>query len=88
MTTKGTVNNYRGSFRTKKTNQIVVIPNEGEKNKEHANTLVGKKFVIKTSGGKELFGTVTKAHGNSGAVRVRFKKGFPGELLGKTGELR
>ena len=84
---KGIVNNYRGSHKTQKTNQVVVLPAEGEKTKEYANSLVGKRFMITTSGGKELVGKVTKAHGNSGAIRVRFKKGFPGQLLGKGGEI-
>jgi len=49
--------------------------------KEKANELVGKKVVWKSPGSKEINGEVRSAHGNSGAVRVLFETGMPGQAI-------
>jgi large subunit ribosomal protein L35Ae len=36
---------------------------------------------------KTLIGKIIGFHGNNGAVRVKFKKGVPGQALGTTVEL-
>jgi large subunit ribosomal protein L35Ae len=79
---KGTIVNFRSSAKRQTTNQMVIIV-DGIDNKEKAETIVGKNVVYKTEGGKEITGKVTFAHGNSGAVRVLFERGMPGQAISK-----
>ena len=51
-------------------------------NKDKASKLIGKKVVWKTSAGKQMVGQITNIHGNSGALRVRFDIGLPGQSIG------
>jgi len=78
---KGRIVNYRRGVHTEYTNQYVV-ETEGIADRASADGIVGKKIVFKTSGGKEIVGKVSKAHGNSGAVLARFDKGLPGQAMG------
>ena len=79
----GIISHFRGSFRRKKGNQIIlVIP--GVDQREKAKTYVGKA-VVWTSEGKNktlIKGKVSSPHGNKGAVRVIFERGLPGQSLG------
>ena len=43
---------------------------------------VGKKVIWKTSAGKQMVGQITNIHGNTGALRVRFDTGMPGQSIG------
>lgn len=76
--------NYRGSKRTQKGNQLVVlIPAVDSADK--AKKLVGK-IVVWTSPGKmkkQIKGKVSSTHGSTGAVRVIFERGMPGQSLGQ-----
>jgi len=51
-----------------------------------AGQLIGQKVVWKGEN-KKLGGKIVGFHGKNGAVRVRFKKGVPGQALGTTVEL-
>jgi large subunit ribosomal protein L35Ae len=51
-----------------------------------AGQLLGRKVVWKGEN-KKLTGKVVGFHGKNGAVRVRFKRGVPGQALGTTVEL-
>jgi len=51
-----------------------------------ASQLIGKKVVWKGET-KSLSGKIVGFHGKNGVVRVRFKKGVPGQALGTTVEL-
>lgn len=85
--TKAVIVNYRGSYKTKKMNQFVLIP-EGTKTKDDANKLVGKRAVWTIPGKKtKKMGTITAPHGINGAVRARFANGLPGQALGTTAEI-
>ena len=78
---EGTIVHFRGSRRVKRTNQMVLkVP--GVDNKDKASKLIGKKVVWKTSAGREMVGQITNIHGNSGALRVRFDIGLPGQSIG------
>jgi len=79
---EGTISNYkRGRHTVHPKHCIIVFP--GIKNKNDANKLIGRLVVWTSSTGKELKGTITRAHGNHGAVRAHFKKaGVPGQALG------
>ena len=74
--------NFRGSRRVKKGNHMIVAVN-GVDDKEKAGKLVGKKVAWKSPGGKQISGKVASAHGNSGALRVIFETGMPGQSIGQ-----
>lgn len=78
---EGIIVNFRGSRRVKKGNHMIVEISSVD-SKEKASQLVGKKVVWKTSAGKVISGKVASAHGNSGALRVIFETGMPGQSLG------
>lgn len=60
----------------------MIVQVNGVDNKEKASQLIGKKIIWKTSAGKQLVGHITNIHGNSGALRVRFNTGMPGQSIG------
>jgi len=78
---EGTIVHFRGSRRVKRSNQMVVLVADVN-DKDKASKLIGKKVVWKTSAGKQMVGQVTNIHGNSGALRVRFDTGMPGQSIG------
>ncbi len=78
---EGTIVHFRGSRRVKRSNQMVVQVSSID-SKEKASKLVGKKVIWKTSAGKQLTGQITNIHGNTGALRVRFDTGMPGQSIG------
>ena len=86
MRMKGKLSNYRQGVHTEYTNQYVVKV-EGVGDRASADGIIGKKVVWKTTTGKEIVGKVSKAHGNSGAVLVRFDKGLPGQAIGTDVEI-
>ena len=51
-----------------------------------AGQLIGKKVLWKSKN-KEHAGKIVGFHGKNGAVRVKFKKGIPGQALGTIVEL-
>ncbi|MFP4568072.1 MAG: 50S ribosomal protein L35ae [Candidatus Woesearchaeota archaeon] len=77
----GTIINFRRGKHITSPNQMIIKP-EGLSNKEDAAKLVGKKVVFNT-GKKDMVGSVASAHGNSGAVRVIFESGMPGQAIGQ-----
>ncbi|PLW79556.1 50S ribosomal protein L35ae [Candidatus Woesearchaeota archaeon] len=79
---EGTIVNFRSGRHTQYDNQMIVVV-DSLKSREDASKLVGKKVVFKTESGKELTGEVRSAHGNSGALRVLFETGMPGQSKGK-----
>lgn len=78
---EGVIKNFKRGRHTVTGNQMVVYINE-VKSKEEAAKLVGKSVVWKSPAGKEIKGKVRSAHGNSGAVRVLFETGMPGQAIG------
>ncbi len=83
MEKSGVIVNYRGSYKTKrKPNQMVVMP-VGAKSKDDSKELIGAR-VTWTNGKTSITGTATHSHGAKGALRVRFDKGLPGESIGNS----
>jgi len=78
---EGTIINYRGSHKTQYPNQMI-LKVDGIETKEKAKSLLKKTVVWLTPAKKEIKGTITKEHGNKGAVRVKFEKGLPGQAIG------
>lgn len=80
----GVISHFRGSFRRKKGNQMVVIV-PGVDSNENAKSYIGKSATW-TSSGKEkklIKGKISATHGNKGALRVIFERGLPGQSLGQ-----
>jgi len=78
---EGTIVNFRRSMHTTSGNQMVIKVDSIE-SLEDAKKLVGKKAVFNT-GKKDITGDITSTHGNSGALRVRFETGMPGQSIGQ-----
>ena len=78
---EGTIVNYRGSHKTQYPNQMIVKV-ESIETKEKAKELLKKTVIWETPTKNQIKGTITKEHGNKGAVRVKFEKGLPGQALG------
>jgi len=83
---KGMIVNYRSSRHRQKDNHMVIIVN-GVNTRDKAKTMVGKEILYKTEAEREIKGKIASAHGNSGAMRVIFEKGMPGQSLSKTIEI-
>lgn len=81
---EGIISNFRRGKRTVYTNQMIIAVKEID-SKEKANKLLKKKVIWSSSGKqkKQITGIITKAHGNNGALRVKFYKGMPGQAIGK-----
>ena len=84
---KGIVVNFR-SGRTTQYGNHMVIKVESIKDRAKAKVLVGKEVTYTTEAGKVLKGKVASAHGNSGALRVIFETGMPGQSIGRTVEIK
>ncbi len=79
---KGVIKNYRRGRHNANERQLV-IEIDGVTSKEKAYSLVGSRVEWKSPSGKVFNGTITSAHGNSGAVRALFHKGLPGQCIGQ-----
>ena len=77
--------NYRIGIRTQSSRECL-IKFKGIDSTTQAGPLIGQKVVWKGAN-KPLVGKIINFHGNSGAVRAKFKKGVPGQALGTTVEL-
>jgi large subunit ribosomal protein L35Ae len=78
---EGIIAHFKGSNHRKVGNQMIVVIASVD-NKDKAAKLVGKKVTWASSAGKEIKGEVRSAHGNSGALRVLFETGMPGQAIG------
>lgn len=78
---EGIISNFRQGRHHTYGNQMVII-SETLKNRADAEKLVGKKVTWHT-GKKDIVGEIRSAHGNSGALRVLFETGMPGQSVGQ-----
>ncbi len=86
-TMEGTIANFRRGRHNQSSNQMIVQV-ASIQSRDDATKLVGKKVVFKTQTGKEITGEVRSAHGNSGALRVLFETGMPGQSVTKKVEIQ
>ncbi len=77
---EGTIVNFKMSRHTQKGNHMVVLP-KGVSTRAKAAELVGKTVTWISPAKREIKGKVASAHGNSGAVRVVFETGMPGQSI-------
>jgi large subunit ribosomal protein L35Ae len=76
---EGVIVNFRmARHHTYGDQMIVKVP--GVDTRDAAAKLVGKKVVWNT-GVRDISGEVRSAHGNSGALRVLFETGMPGQAI-------
>ncbi len=75
--------NFRRGRHVQYPNQLILQVN-GISSKEKAKSLIGKSLSWISPGKekKEIKGEIKSTHGNSGAVRAKFTRGLPGQVLG------
>jgi large subunit ribosomal protein L35Ae len=73
----GVVQNYRRGTKSQRTQECLI--KVLDKESKGAN-LIGWK-VCWPQDEPRLFGTILKTHGKTGTLRVKFKKGLPGQAL-------
>lgn len=78
---KGVVTSYRRGKHLQHPNQVILLFNEVE-NRAAASGLVGRKVKWTSETGREFLGKVLGPHGNSGAVRAKFRANLPGQAIG------
>lgn len=76
------IKNFRMGRHRQTDNQMVLLVADLKK-KDQAAKLVGKTVTWTTPAKRVIKGKITAPHGNSGAVRVLFEKGMPGQAVGK-----
>ena len=74
---KGVILNYRRGPKSQK-NYEYLIKFDSCNSRKDAIALIGRKVLWN----KNITGKIIAPHGNKGVVRVRFKKGLPGQALG------
>jgi large subunit ribosomal protein L35Ae len=81
----GRITNYRIGIRTQASRECLV-QFAGVDSAAQTGPLMGQKVVWKGKN-KNLIGKIVGFHGNNGAVRVKFRRGVPGQALGTSVEL-
>jgi len=77
---EGIIINFKGGKHTQ-TNHEMIIQVSGVNDKTKADNLVSKPIEWVSPSGKSIKGVIVKAHGNKGALKVRFEKGMPGQAI-------
>jgi len=76
----GTIVNYRVGPKTQRPRECLVkFPNVDSA--EEASRLIGRR-VAWPAEERRIIGKIVATHGTKGLVRVRFRKGVPGQALG------
>lgn len=83
---EGTIVNFRMGRHTKSENQMI-IKVKSVKSRMQAEKLKNKNVVWKTSSNKKITGKILAPHGNTGALKVGFEKGMPGQAIGTKVEI-
>ncbi|MFB0514298.1 MAG: 50S ribosomal protein L35ae [Candidatus Bathyarchaeia archaeon] len=76
-TLRGVIVNYRTGPKTQRPKEYIV-QFAGVKSAKHAARLTGRK-VAWPVGERKIRGKIVAVHGKNGLVRVRFRKGLPGQ---------
>ena len=84
---KGKISNFRIGRNTKSEKQVVVIVKSVKKTREEAEKLKNKQVIWTSPASKKLIGKVLAPHGNSGALKVGFETGMPGQSVGQKVEI-
>ena len=74
--------NYSGGRHTQMNKQILVkIDQVDDKNK--AAKYIGRKVTWKSPSGNTLIGKIISVRGGNGVLKAIFRKGLPGQAIGK-----
>ena len=82
---QGIIVNYRVGPKTQRSKECIIEFRHVTSVSE-ASRLIGRKVAWKR-GKNKIIGKIVALHGKKGLVRVRFRKGLPGQALGTTVEL-
>lgn len=82
---QGIIVNYRVGPKTQRPKECITQFTHVASASE-AGRLVGRKVAWK-SGKNKIIGKIVALHGKKGLVRIRFRKGVPGQALGTSVEL-
>ena len=74
--------NYLGGRHTKRNKQILVQIDQVNDNKKAAK-YIGRKVTWKSPSGNTLTGKIISVRGGNGIVKAMFRKGLPGQAIGK-----
>ncbi len=74
----GTVTSFRQNKHRQDSHQTIVHM----ASKEDAGKVMGARVVWLRKDGLQILGRVVASHGSKGAVRVRWRRGFPPQALG------
>ncbi len=73
--------NFRLGLKMQKNNELLLkLPNIEDSSA--ASKYIGRK-VIWTFGRNKIVGKIIEPHGGNGIVKARFRKGFPGDIIGE-----
>ena len=78
---QGVVTSYRRGKHLQHPNEVLLLF-DAVKTGAAAATLVGRKVKWTSENGREFMGKVLGPHGNSGAVRAKFRTNLPGQAIG------
>jgi large subunit ribosomal protein L35Ae len=78
---KGIVTSYRRGKHLQHPNQVILLFDE-IKSRSEAASLVGRKVKWSSPEETEFLGKILGPHGNSGAVRAKFRTNLPGQAVG------
>ena len=81
----GKITNYRTGPKSQVSNECL-IEFQGINSKSLAGKLIGQKVAWK-SGKSMILGKIKDIHGKNGMVKVKFRKGVPGQAIGTVVEL-
>lgn len=83
---KAIISNFRLGKTTKYTNHMI-IKIDTIMSKSQAEKFINKTIIWTSPSKKQIKGKIVAAHGNSGAVRVIFEKGMPGQSISNEVEI-
>ena len=78
---KGKFIGYKGGQRTQHS-KYALIRLEGVDGRSETATYIGRKVVWHSTSGGRSIGKVVGVHGRGDVLKVRFRKGLPGEAVG------
>ncbi|TFG34186.1 50S ribosomal protein L35ae [Candidatus Thorarchaeota archaeon] len=78
---RGVVTSYRRGKHLQHPNQVILVFDD-VKTRSEASAIVGRKVKWTAGEDTEILGKVLGPHGNSGAVRAKFRTNLPGQAIG------
>lgn len=74
--------NFRGGFRTRRGDEVIIRPPE-----KFGGSLIGRKVTwLNPRAGRRVIGKIVAAHGGA-CYRARFRSGLPGWAVGSSVEI-